>query len=275
MKDLSIIIVNWNTKDLVLRCLDSIAKSKPKLRYEVIVVDNGSTDGSVTALKKLQKSRHPKLQVRLIENQENLGFAKANNQGIKKAEGKYVLLLNSDAQIKKGAIKKLVKFVEKKKDAGGVGPKFLNPDGSKQGSVFRLPTIGRAVRQYWMGEKGFLEKYVPKGKKPKEVEGLSMGCFLLTQNALKSVGKLDERYFMYFEDLDYCRRIERAGLKLYYLPSAEVVHYHGASGKSLATDAEQWRRLIPSSKIYHGLLKHYIITFIIWTGQKWQKLRNW
>ena len=100
-----------------------------------------------------------------------------------------------------------------------------------------------------------------------------MAAFLITPKALNKVGLLDERYFMYFEDIDYCRRIARAGLKIYYLPEAEVYHVHGASGKGLVDDKNQWKRLIPSSKIYHGLLRHYLISFIIASSQKWRELR--
>ena len=89
---------------------------------------------------------------------------------------------------------------------------------------------------------------------------------------LKKVGLMDERYFMYFEDLDYCKRVKRSGLKVYYYPEAEIIHSHGISGKGVASDKDQWRRLIPGSKIYHGPIKHYLIYAIAWLGQKWQKL---
>ena len=134
--ELSIIIVNWNTKELLLDCLDSIVKSKPKTKYEIIVVDNGSTDGSVTAFQRLH---FPASNFHLIKNHSNLGFAKANNQGISKARGKYILLLNSDTKVKTGSIDKLLTFAKAKGNAGVVVPKLLNSDGSVQGSVFRLP----------------------------------------------------------------------------------------------------------------------------------------
>lgn len=266
MPDVSVIIVSYNTKDLTIGSIKSVLREGSNLEKEIIVVDNASTDGSLEELSRL------KGKIKLIKNDKNLGFSKANNQGIRTASGKYILLLNSDTEVKKGAIGKLIEFAKARSDAGVVGPKLLNPNGSIQGSVLRFPTIGRAIRQYWLGQKGLLDKYAPESEKDAvEVESLVMAAFLITPVALKKVGLLDERYFMYYEDLDYCRRVKEMGLKIYYLPTSEVIHYHGASGRSLAEKENQWRRLIPSSKIYHGTLRHFILNFIIWSGQKWQK----
>jgi GT2 family glycosyltransferase len=275
MVDVSIIVVSFNTRDLTLDCIKSIGKEGSFLKKEIIVVDNNSSDGSVAALQRLRKSlprrqagKYPKLQ--LIINKKNLGFAKANNQGIKKAKGRYILLLNSDTKVKKEALKKLVSFARKTSGVGVVAPRLINPDGSIQGSVFRFPTMHRAIKQYWMGKRKILDKYAPFGNEPQEVEAAVMAAFMIAPKALKKVGFLDERYFMYFEDLDYCRRVHRAVLKVYYLPEAEVVHYHGKSGKG--TGDIQRKRLIKSSKIYHGSFKHYFLNFIIWSGHKWRRL---
>lgn len=266
MPDVSVIIVSYNTKNLTLDSIKSVLREGSSLEKEIIVVDNASTDGSLEELARLGRK------IKLIKNHKNLGFSKANNQGIRVARGKYILLLNSDTKVKKNAIAQLVEFAEGKSDAAVVGPKLLNPDGSVQPSVFRLPTVGLAIRQYWLGERGLLDKYVPESPEDAvQVECLVMAAFLITPVALKKVGLLNERYFMYYEDLDYCRRVKEKGLKIYYLPRSEVIHYHGASGKSLADKENQWRRLIPSSKIYHGTLKHYLFNFILWSGQKWQK----
>jgi len=256
-KDLSIIVVNYNTKDLVLACIDSIKKSKLKVSYEIIVVDNGSKES-------LSSSNDYKL----LRNKENLGFSKASNQGLKEARGEYTLLLNSDTKVRKGSIEKLVEFAKSHPDVGVVTPKLLNKDESVQGSVFKLPTLFRTIRQYWLNEKGVLDKYSPGSSQPVEVEAVSMAAFLITPQALKKVGGLNEKYFMYFEDLDYCRKIRRAGFKIYYLPDSEVIHYHGKSGEKLVDKENQWRRLIPSSKVYHGALKHYFLQTISLLGQK-------
>lgn len=254
--DLSIIIVNYNTKDLLISCIDSILKSNPKVSFEIIVVDNASTDGSSEWLEKVHGGK-----IRSILHKKNLGFSKANNSGIKKAVGQYLLLLNSDTEVKRGAIDTLVEFAKHTPGTGAVGSKLLNPDGSTQASVFRLPTLARTIQQYWLGKKHLLDKYAPHGEKPSLVESVVGASMLITPRARKEVGMLEERYFMYFEDLDYCRKLFQAGLKVYYHPESEVYHLHGASGGK--SDY-----LVASSKIYHGILKYYLIWFVMWTGQK-------
>lgn len=267
--DLSIIIVSYNTRKLTLDAIKSVIKDTSIKKKEIIVVDNGSTDRSNEAVRNFQFTI-PNL--RLIENNNNLGFSKANNQGIRIAKGKYILLLNSDTRVKKGSFKKLLDFAKKHPDAGVVGARLLNKDGSIQESCFNFPTIKCAINQYWLHKGSSLAKYTPKDKRPVEVDSVIGAAFLITPKALKKLGGLDERYFFYYEDLAYCREVRKKGLKVYYLPSAKVIHYHGASGKKSVESDNQWRRLIPSSKIYHGLFGHYVFNFILWSGQKWQKL---
>ena len=268
---ISVIIVNYNTKDLTKACIESVMNEGSKLDFEVIVVDNNSKDGSVTELKKLWRKYK---NLKLIENKENSGFSKANNQGAREASGEYILLLNSDTVVKRYSFKKFIAFAEKKENAGVVGARLLNSDGSLQASCFYFPTIKNAIREYWLGQKGLFDKYAPKGNKPVEVEALVGAAFLITPKALQEVGLLDERYFMYFEDVDYCRRVWEKGLKVYYLPEVRVLHYHGVSGKKLADAANQWRRLIPSSKIYHGVFYHTLLSLVLKLGQKWKALKN-
>lgn len=266
--EISVIIVSFNTKKLTLATIESLYKEASDLDFEIIAIDNNSQDGSVEMLRRCSKNSNFKL----IENDKNMGFAFANNQGIKIAKGKYIFLLNSDTVVKKGALQKLLAFAKKHFDAGVVGPKLLNADGSVQPSVLRFPTIINAIKEYWFGQKWLFEKYAPKANRPVEVDSAVGAAFLITPEALKKVGKLDEKYFFYFEDIDYCKRTKEAGLKVYYLPDAEIIHYHGASGKKVADVSNQWRRLIPSSKLYHGVIKHYLLFLIMWLGQKWQKL---
>ena len=193
MVDISVIIVNYNTKDLTLECIKSIVYARPKLKYEIILIDNGSSDNSLVDIRRF-KILNFDLKLRIIENDENLGFSKANNQGIKAAVGKYILLLNSDTKVKSGALEKLVNFAVQNPDAGVVGSKLLNVDGTLQPSVFRFPTVARAIFQYWLGKKGILEKYVPSGDEPIKVDAVVGACLLITPKALKEVGLLDERY---------------------------------------------------------------------------------
>jgi GT2 family glycosyltransferase len=258
--DLSIIIVSFNTKDLLKRCLESLPLSS-----EIIIVDNGSIDGAVEMLKKIKEPK-----IKIIENKENLGFAKAVNQGLKKAKGEYLLLLNSDVFAKKEAFNKLVAFAKDQPQAGVIGGRLLNPDGSPQGSCFYLPTVLRIMREFWFNGHSTLNKYIPLSDKPVEVEAVIGAVFLIPRKVLNKVGFLDERYFMYFEDLDYCRRVREAGFKVYYLPEAEFIHEHGASGKNIPGQTHRW--LVESSKVYHGTAKYFLITAIIWLGQKWQKI---
>jgi GT2 family glycosyltransferase len=229
-----------------------------------MVVDNASSDGSVEMVKK----DFP--QVKLIANKENVGFAKANNQGLKKIKSEYILLLNPDTRVKPGSLEKLIKFVREHPQAGIVGARLINPDGSAQPSVYHFPTLWRAIREYWFGQKGVYEKYAPQIKKPIEVEAVTGAAMLVTRKTIKKIGLLDERYFMYFEDLDYCQRVRDAGLKVYYLPQVEILHHHGRSAAKAGSKAYQY--LVQSSKIYNGLAKYYLLFSILWLGQKWQKL---
>ncbi len=269
--DLSIVIVNFNTKDLALGCIKSIEKESRDLSFEVILVDNGSNDGSVETFKKIKEESFWRNKLTLILNNSNAGYAKANNQGIKKAKGKYVLLLNSDTVVHKDALQNLLDFAKDTPDAGVVGSKLLNIDGTLQMSCYNFPTITNAIKEYWFGQKGLFEKFAPKGEKAVTVDSVVGASFLITPEAKKRVGVLDERYFAYFEDIDYCRQTWNKGLKVYYFPSSVITHYHGATFKKLADEGERWKKLIPASKIYHGAVRHYILSAILWIGQKCKK----
>jgi GT2 family glycosyltransferase len=257
--DLSIIIPSFNTKQLLRQCLRSLASNA-----EVIVVDNGSTDGSPQMVAK----EFPK--VKLIRNEENLGFAKAVNLGIKNAGGKFILILNSDVLAKLKSLDTLLNCAKELPLLGVAGGRLLSPDGASQGSCFYLPTVWRTFQGYWLGKKKFVEKFAPLGNSPQEVEAIVGAVFLIPRSTLRKVGLFNEKYFMYFEDLDYCRRVRKAGLKVYYIPRAEFTHYHGASGKAIPEEANRW--LIESSKIYHGKFSYYLINFLIRLGQEWQEL---
>lgn len=265
--DLSIIIISFNVSLLLKKCLKSIeqeVKNTRKLKVEVFVVDNASTDESVQMVRK----GFP--WIKLIENEENFGFARAANQGIKKAEGKYILLLNPDTIVKTDALERMVSFADSHFQVGVVGGRFIDSDNKIQGSCYRLPTLSRAFRQIFTGDEKISQKYTPEGNKPVEVEAVVGGVFLVPRKVFDEVGLMNERYFMYFEDLDFCRRAIAAGFKVYYLPTAEFIHYHGASGRNIPIQTHQW--LVQSSKIYHGILKYWLITLIFWLGQKWQKV---
>jgi len=270
--ELSIIIVNLNTKDLTVGCIRSVEKEAKNISFEVLLTDNGSNDGSVEAFKKIKGEKFWENRFTLILNDNNTGYAKANNQGIRRAKGKFIFLLNNDTVVHKDALQNLLKFVENTPDAGVVGSRLLNLDGSLQMSCYHFPTITNAIKEFWLGKKGLFEKFAPRDKVPVTVDSVVGAAFLMTPLAIKKVGILDERYFAYFEDIDYCRQVWKQGLKVYYLPGSVITHYHGATFKKLGDEANRWRKLIPSSKIYHGLIKHYVINAILWLGQKWRKL---
>ncbi len=169
---LSIVIVNTGTKDLTIACLRSIEKETKNLDFEVFLSDNGSKDGSVEALKKLKTEKFWKDRLSLTFNNSNIGYAKANNQGIRKAKGKYLLLLNNDTILHKNSLHNLIDFANKTSDAGVVGSRLLNIDGSLQKSCYHFPTISRAIKEYWLGQKGYFEKFAPTGKNPVTVDSV-------------------------------------------------------------------------------------------------------
>ncbi|MFC1559535.1 glycosyltransferase family 2 protein [Candidatus Margulisiibacteriota bacterium] len=234
MQDLSIIIANHNSKEYLDRCLSSVVKTASDISHEIILVDNASSDGSV----KLVREKYP--QVKVIENGENLGFSKASNKGIRSAAGKYIMLLNNDVLIKERALKKLVDFLRENSDAGAVGPKLLNIDGTIQHQCRRdFPTPMNAFF-YFSG----LGRLFPKNKSLNAylrtylddevvgaVDSLCGASMVVRKEAIKKIGLLDEDYFMYGEDLDWCYRIKKAGWKIYYQPQAEIVHYGGRTSR--------------------------------------------
>ena len=259
---ISLIIGNYNTYDLTSNCIISIFKFAPSFEFEVIVVDDASPDKSGQKLKLLEKKFD---NLKVILNNKNSGYVKTNNKGLKISKGEYKLLLNSDTVVQKNSLQNLVEFAEKTDDAGVVGSKLINIDGSLQESCYNFPTLFNVV-----GYKKFAP-HPPAGGSA-VVDAVVGAVFLITPKAYKLIGNLNEKYRSYFEDLDYCREVKRKGLKVYYLPDSIVTHYHGESFKQLADSANQWKKLIPSSIIYHGIFTHYLLLIISWTYQKIQKI---
>ena len=261
---LSIIIVSYNTKELLKECVESIVSNIAKpLSYEIIVVDNNSTDGTKEWLSKNKREKDAKhSSFKIIFNEQNVGFAKAVNQGIKESKGEYILLLNSDIKVLPGAIKGLISFAQRRKDVGVAAPKLLNKNGkTSQASCYKLPTIRGAINEYWFGKKGSYEKYLPRGGNPVKVEAVIGAAMLLPKTVIDVVGLFNEKYFMYFEDLDYCRRVNKNGLAVYYLPQIRMIHHHGASGKKTPSKVSHY--LVKSSKKFNGFLKYNLISTII------------
>lgn len=260
--DLSIITVGYRSEDTIGPFLDSILKSKDGLNKEVIVVDNYPMDRCVEIARK-----HP-LKPKVLVNTENVGFSKAINKGIKNSQGKYILIINPDTRIKGNALRLLVDFAEKHPVLGAVAPKLLFNDGKVQPSVFMFPTVGNAIKHYFFGCKRCFNKYFP-GNKTTKVDVAVMAVFLVPRATVNQVGGLDERFFLYYEDVEYCRRLHQYKLPIYYYPKAVVMHVHGASG-SFTSHLNS--PLAKSAQIYHGKVGSDILNSVLWAGQKWQKL---
>jgi len=247
---LSIVIVNWNTGTLLQQCLHSIeanVKAWSPQDVETFIVDNASKDDSLA----LACSAHPWAQA--IENRENVGFARANNQALSLCSGQYVLLLNPDTELLPDALETLVAFMDDHPEGGACGPRLLNADGSLQPSCHPLLTPGR---EFW--RLMFLDYLWPRARYPlrrwgletaRSVEVIKGACFLLRREALDEVGLLDDRYFMYTEEMDLCHRLLRAGWELYWLPQAVVVHYGEVSSRQVAE--EMYIQLYRSKMQFH------------------------
>lgn len=237
--DLSIIIVSFNTKNLLLVCIDSVRKYTKGINYEIIVVDNGSSDGTQEAIKKIKG-------VRPILNRENLGFAAANNQGIKIAQGRYILLLNSDTELREDSLGKMVGWMKKNSRVGISSCKLLNPSASTQatGGFFPnlarvffwatflddLPLVSNLFGAYHPHTSRFFtrSRFYENAHRQDWVTG---AFFLMRREVVGDIGLLDEDFFMYVEEVDYCFRAKKKGWEVWYVPITGVVHIGAASSK--------------------------------------------
>src|SRR5436189_5708357 len=242
--ELVIIIVNWNGGELLQNCLSSIARFPPSLSYEVVVVDNASSDGSCELLPAQPEK------VRLIKSDENLGFGRANNLAFAETNAPFIFLLNSDAEIKEGTIDTLVATLKSDPKIGVVGPRLHNPDGTLQASVWKNPTtpfetLANAFRFY---------KLLPKRQRADLLLGYhwdhshrrsaslrSGAALMLRREVIETVGGFEERFHMYGEDTEWCLRIVRGGWQMIFEPQAIVVHHSGASATKRWTDLEKRR----------------------------------
>jgi N-acetylglucosaminyl-diphospho-decaprenol L-rhamnosyltransferase len=236
--DLSIVIVSWNVRDLLQSCLRSIYPPDGRCdapAIETIVVDNVSTDGSVEMV------RQDFPQVALIANAENRGFTGGSNQGIAAGRGRYVLLLNPDTKVLDDALSRMVAYMDAHPQVGALGPMLLNPDGSVQSSRRRFPTPATAffestTLQSWFPRHRLLRDYYVLDEPDDaivEVDWVTGACLLARRAALDQVGALDDGYFMYSEELDWCRRAKTAGWQVVYYPEARVIHYGGQSSEQV------------------------------------------
>lgn len=226
--DLSIIILNYNTKQLLRNCLASIYKSPQSDRWEVIVSDNGSTDGS------LDMVRQEFGRVKLLANNANLGFSKGNNVAIKQATGRHILLLNSDTVVEPDALGKMVTKADSDSNIGALGPKILLPNGELDPSARRnFPNPASAFLRLFGLKKFSNYNITGPVDQEMEVEAIMGACMLVPRRVIDQVGLLDEQFFFYGEDLDWCFRIKQAGYKIIYFPAAQILHIKSASSKHI------------------------------------------
>ena len=271
MLDLSIIIVSWNVADLLANCLDSILSSPVSTEeaqanspiVEIIVVDSHSSDQTVPML----HERYP--QVKLLAQQENVGFTGGNNIGLAEAQGRYLLLLNPDTIVLSSAITDMMQYLDKNPDVGVVGPHTLNEDGTTQSTRRRFPT-------FWIGlfESTWLQRFAPKSlldhyyvtkdtspNATLDVDWVQGSAMMLRREVYEQIGGLDEGYFMYSEELDWCKRAKQAGWRVVFLGDAQIIHYGGKSSEQVAARSHI---LFQKSKLryfrkYHGWLTAQVL----------------
>ncbi len=262
---LSIIIVSYNVKDLLINCIKSIKKTILNTTYEIIVVDNNSSDDSVQALKSVFND------LKIISNNKNVGFAAANNQAIKICCGEYLLFLNPDTIVFDNTINGCLTFFKDTPDAGLVSCKILNPDKSLQSSCRNKPSIINAIIEnfglYLLLQKlnlfsyNYLRNWAHN--KTRSVPTVLGAFMLLSKKVIDQVGLLDENFFFYGEEVDWCLRIRDHGLKVYFVPKFQIIHYGGASSKEIPVTS--YLNLVKSRKILFK--KHFrYFSYIIITS---------
>lgn len=271
--DVSVIIVNWNVTNFIKACLNSIFNSihnssyKISISIEVIVIDNNSSDENVKTLKEIFPY------IKLIINKTNKGFAKACNQGIKISRGRYLFLLNPDTLLHAECLEAMIAFLNLKKDAGGVAPHILNPDGSTQSLRRKLPTLRNMFIFYFFPHRfyktiiGFLKR-CKNLREAFEVETLSGAAMMIRRKVLDSIGLLDEGLPMYAEDIDICYRIRKARWRLYCLPNVSITHIGGASSRIVPIKAKfnSYKAIHAYFSKNHGEVSALLIRLMISTS---------
>ena len=238
MPRLSIIIVTYNSTADVDACLGSLVQHPPSTDHEIVVVDNASTDGTAAAIRSRWHG------VRVIDATENLGFARANNVGIQQTFGSLILLLNPDTSVPAGSLDTLVTALEARPDAAVAGPRLVDAHGRVELSFGRMLSPVAELRQKFLVEgsrrPGPVAAYVESiTRKPQEVDWVSGACLLVRRADAEAVGLMDERFFMYAEDVDFCASIRARGRRVLFCPTAEVVHLRGRS-RATASAATEW-----------------------------------
>ena len=260
--DLSIIIVSWNVKEILKENLKSIFQSNSNISFEVFVVDNNSEDGSAEMVQR----EFP--QVKLIANSENYGFAKANNQAIKKSQGRYVLLYNPDMKCFKDSFEKMVQWMDKHKDVGVGGCRLVKEDGSDFQHVRRYPKLSdqlAVILKLPHISPNILNKYLRSDfdyNKEAVVDSIRGSYFMIRREVIDKIGGLDERYFIWFEEVDYCRQVKDAGFSVMYTPIVQCIDLKGKSFAQVPRGkAQEYFKdsMLKYFKKWHPIWQYYIL----------------
>lgn len=251
--DLSVIIVTYNSALHIGKCLKSI-KEKIQSGFEVIIVDNNSSDATLKEIKSIRD-----INIKILPQNQNFGFSRANNIGVKEAKGNMLLFLNPDTQIEEIDIQTIKDYLSNP-DIGIVAPKLVMDDGKVQPSVMNIPTLKNALLEYWLGQKNKYSQYAPLEDKPIQVEAVYGAAIFIRREVYESVGGFDNKYFLYFEDIDLCKKINEMGLKIIYYPDCLVKHSVGVSSK---TNPKTKTLFIKSAKKFNGILKYYLLYIIL------------
>lgn len=241
---ISVVVLSWNTLDLTLKCLAALRADRPRHPREVLVIDNASQDGSAEAI----AERFP--EVRLVINEQNRGYAGGHNQGAQLATGTYLCTLNSDTEVRPGALDQLVDFLDQHPGHGAVSPRLVNPDGSVQTACMRFPGLvtalcydtwfGRHWPGSWVQDRYFMKDF--DHLHSRDVDQPPGAVFVLRRQEYLELGGLDESLWLFFNDVDICRRLWRRGRRIHYLAEAEVLHHGGASTKGFAKFVVIWHK---------------------------------
>ncbi len=262
-KKLSVIIVSFNSQDFIDKCIISVLKFLPD-KSEVIVLDNASEDLTVDKLKQFT----PK--IKLIISDKNLGFSNGNNKAVKIAKGEYLFFLNPDTYLTEDIFTPLINFYQADENIGIIGPKLITPDGSIQATVKKFPSVWGAFKELILGIPKTYSQYIPKENKPIIVDCVYGAAFLISANLFRNCGGFDERYFLYYEDIDLCRKLKKLNKKIYYYPLIELTHLVGATKSNQNRLKLNW----DSAKIYHGDFEAFILQIIFFFYRIKRKLHS-
>ena len=270
--DLSVVVVSWNVNDLLAACLSSVfsSLSATALDYEVLVVDNASSDGSPGMV----RERFP--QARLMPNPDNLGFAAANNQALAQASGRYMVLLNPDTVVRGDALGALVEFLDSRPSVGMAGPRLAYTDGSFQHSAFRFPSLAQVFldffhvhhRLYDSRLNGRYPRALYESGCPFAIDHPLGACMMVRRQALQQVGGLDEHFFMYCEEVDWAMRMKQAGWGVYCVPGAQVIHHAGQSTRQFRDRmfVALWRSRFRLFAKHYGPVFNWVVQRIVRAG---------